>query len=486
MKFIEQYKILKRGQVRLFTPYQFAGLFLLAILSAFTGWFFLEDLLSPPASIATIDLHSQSLAGQNAVELSFWLAIFLGNILSFRTLEVFFRQGFGRFVRDFPLLPQSVFLNRFRHATIEGGSLAFIGSAFFVPLLISQPLIGSAAILNLVTSYLVALPLSIAAFLYVGATLSSEQRLIGDAYGGGGAAFIYGPILGFALVAFTSLGIKLGVGELLFRKTISNAFVFVFLVVGFIFLFSFKNAYSNFSKHYYLLIAKFNEADATHFDIGNQYQLSDYPGKSSFLGLGFPVAALARAFQLQYRRRFPVQRSIEKIGIFILAVFFLTREKGAIPYWAIVMSGPLLFGALSNPWYRISKLPGRLEFISLEELGCAKSKLARVEILPFAILSTLVPMALLLLKFGANTSIVFAGLTSSLLLVNYYLFFQLKDFRNLLTRYIPPLGIILAVATVAFLGPFLGFVIVVCVSIPLAIASILRTKNPKTSTFSDE
>lgn len=438
------------------------GILALAALAALTGWYFTGSLLATPTSVATIDLHAtteKSFKGQNAIELAFWLAVLGGNLLSFRTMEVFFRQGFGRFVRDFPLLPRAVFLNRFRHSLMEGAILAFVGTAFFLPLFFHNALAASAGIVTLVTSLLVAVPLSIAAFLYVGTVMSDRTNLVADAYGGGGGAFIYGPILGFAVVAFTCLGIKLGAGELLFRGGFSNAFFFIFVIVLLISAFAFKSAYYRFGKHYYLLLAKFNEADSSVFDLGNHYQTSDYPGKSKLAALAAPVGALARNYQLQYRRRFPVQRSIEKISLVALILFFATRESGSIPFWGVTLSGTLIFGALSNPWFRISTLPGRYEFISTREISAGKAKLAFVDVLPYSIVSASIPALVLLLKFGINTSIAYAGIAGTFAILNLYLVSQINLFDPVLTRYFPPLIIGLSVGLVAFFGPFVGAIL---------------------------
>ncbi len=181
MKILDQYKLLNRGQVSLLRPVQKIGILALALLAAFAGWFFIDSLMASPESVATVDLRAnedKSMPGQNAIELSFWLAIWGGNLLSFRTMEIFFRQGFGRFVRDFPLLPQAVFLNRFRHSLMEGAIFAFITSAFFVPLFAENPIVAIAAIVTIITSSLVAVPLSAAAFLYVGTVMSGETNLV--------------------------------------------------------------------------------------------------------------------------------------------------------------------------------------------------------------------------------------------------------------------------------------------------------------------
>lgn len=457
MNTFKQFKILNDGQRKLLSPKRKIGIAILAIIGVLLGVYFIAKLQIAPKSIATLDMRDRAVEGQNAIELSFWLVIFFGNILSFRTMEVFFRLGFARFLRDLPLRPEAVFLNRMRQTFFEATIFAFLGSTLFIPLALTHPFLGLSAIGNLFLGMWTAVPLSVAAFLYIGTAFAGNQSR--DAYGGGGAGFIYGPILGFALVAASALGIKLGFGELIFQGELSNAFIFIVLLVIFLSIASFKMAWSDFSKNYYQLLAKFNEADSTLFDLGNEYQTSDYPGKSKLASHLPPIGAIARNFQLQYRRRFPIQRSLEKLSLVFLIIFFITRKEDSIPLWGITIAGLLLFGGLSNPWLRIAKLPGRIDFVANTTLEKARLKLASIEILPYATLSAILPGAILLFKYGINTSIGLASFCSVLSIAITFAILQLKTYNESSARILPAIVIGTLTVLISFLGPLITSII---------------------------
>lgn len=334
---------------------QLIGATISAVVLGALGWWNTETLIAAPTDIATIKLRGELPRGQTALEAAFWIAVVLSNVLAFRSLEIFLRDRAARMFRDLPIEPSTVFLARLVVLGRETALLALVSCSFFAPLLLVDPKIAVNAMGVVAFGLLVSSFTAIGCILYVGIELGGGKAMAGDAYGGVGAAFVYGPVLGFAASALLCLLVKLGFGEWLRSETVTNAFIVAVSAAVGVALFAVLSALRTFRSAYHALAASFEEADNTTFDLGQMYQTSVFPGDSlvySWFG------SFARTLQIQYRRRFPVARLFERAWIAVAAVFFATRPADAIPDIAVMITILLPFGLLANPWQRVAQLPG--------------------------------------------------------------------------------------------------------------------------------
>lgn len=343
----------RKAQRGAFRPWVVIG-GLLALLGIFgIGHVAAPSLIDVPAEMATPTFNKRGpAAGDAALETAFWLASLLASFFAFRVMESLFRAPGVRALELLPVRPAPIFVERTSNATIEALGLAALVSAFFAPLAWhGYPQLAALCALICFGAMLSAAFVTIGINAWFGAQYGGSSGL-GDGYGGQGGAFIYAPMVSFAMAVVCVMMLQLGAREALHRGALSNAFWLAVAIAVGVSLITLLVGARHFVASYHRVAAFFREADEVGFRAVMDYQQSTWL-PTRFESLAGEGRWIFRRHVLQFGRRFPVGRSLVLIGSVGGAIAAYTLSANAFPNWAVAVIPAALFALLERPFGRV-------------------------------------------------------------------------------------------------------------------------------------
>ena len=327
------------------------------------GSFAAPRLLEIPDATATPDLGGRPpVVGDAALEAAFWLDALLIAFFAFRVMESLFRSEKVRALELLPVTPTAIFVERLLNAVAEAGLLGLVAGLFFVPLAWhGAPAVGAICAAMGVAATVFTAGVTIGANAWIGANYGGSKGLR-DAYGGHGGAFIYAPMVSFALAVVCLFLLQLGAREFLHDGRITNAFWLATGISAAVALGTLLAGARDFVGSYHLVAAFFREADEVGFRAVMDYQESAW--KAAHLEGLLPRTAryLFRRHLFQFSRRYPVARTVVLIGAAAGAAGAAFMSPAAFPAWAVALLPAALVTALERPF-------ARLDDAALGELG---------------------------------------------------------------------------------------------------------------------
>lgn len=385
------------------TGWLFYGILMLALFGL--GVWAAPGLLVPPEATSVAEFGDRNLvAGWKALEASFWLTAVLSAVLSFRVMELLFRRRDIVVVSLLPLSGEALFFDRAIAATLEALGFALIAAAFFLPIAIfhGQNLIAFVAQTIAMAGLISTSWITVGVIMWFGAQFGDPKArsMPGDAYGGSGAAFIYGPGAALAGSLMVLLLLQLALGEVLKAGEVTRAFQLGLGIAAAVSVSAMVTARGIFKTSYHLAAAYFREAETVGYEIDLDYQNSEMAKPRIGEGLLGKAGALAyRRTVLQMGRRFTLIRYVYGFAVLAFAFAVWGIPTAAMPAWTGAAVVLVLFG-LVNPWKKLRD----------HELGQSHSEYlplrARDEAIgrSMAVLRELVPVSLAIAAVGVLSS----------------------------------------------------------------------------------
>ena len=336
-----------------FRPLAIGGaVFALAAIAGI-GELAVSTMLTVPTDMATPTFGSRSpVAGDAALEAAFWLSTLLSSFFVFRVMESLFRSPKVRALELLPVMPAPIFIERSVNALAEAVAFSAVLTVFFVPLVWhGYGHVTALCALICLGSTSCAAAVTIGTNAWFGAQYGGASGL-GDSYGGQGGAFLYAPMVSFAVAVVCVLMLQLGAREVLHRGAASNAF---WLATGIAFSIAAVTLVvggRHFVRSYHRVTAFFREADEVGFRAVMDYQTSAWE-PLRWERLAGDGGAVFRRHVLQFGRRFPVARSLVTIGSVAAAIAAFSLSPEAFPNWTVAIACVALFAMLERPFSRI-------------------------------------------------------------------------------------------------------------------------------------
>lgn len=338
-----------------YIPALVAGVCALLAVVVGLGHFAAPSLLEVPRERATPTFGGRApMVGDAALEAAFWLGVLLAAFFAFRVMESLFRAGQVRALELLPVTPGAIFAERVVNAGMEALALTTVAAAFFAPLAWhSAANITGLCVLIVGGGLLGTAAATIGANAWLGAQYGGASGL-GDMYGGQGGAFIYAPVVSFAIAVLSLMMLELGAREVLHEGQLTNAFWLAIGIAGGVCTATLISGGRHFVTAYHRVAAFFREADDVGYRAVMDYQKSEWDPVPLERGPGV-TRFVHRRHVRQFARAFPVARSVTVIGCVAGAVGALFVSPGAFPNWVVALVPATLVVVLERPFARLDE-----------------------------------------------------------------------------------------------------------------------------------